>query len=69
MKPRLAKQRNRALTKIGVVVIVAALTVLAALLLPPLPAAKRKPARINCGVNAVSNFKQTGVATNRLAFP
>ena len=69
MKPRFAKQQTRTLTKIEVVVIVAVLTVLAALLLPPLPAAKRKPVRINCGVNSVCNIKPTGVATNRLAMP
>jgi competence protein ComGC len=58
MKPRFSHQRNQALTKIEVVVIVAALAILAALLLPALAAAKRKHARIGC----ISNIKQIGIA-------
>jgi prepilin-type processing-associated H-X9-DG protein len=58
MKPRFFNQRNRALTKIEVVVIVAVLAILAALFLPALAAAKRKSSRINC----MGNLKQVGVA-------
>jgi len=58
MKPRLAKQRNQALTKIDVVVIIAVLAILAALLLPALAASKRKSSRIGC----VGNLKQVGIA-------
>jgi hypothetical protein len=58
MKPRLSHQRNRALTRIEVVIIVASLAVLAALFLPALAASKRKSSRINC----VSNVKQIGIA-------
>ena len=58
MKPRLANQRDQALTKIEVVVIVAVLAILAALFLPALAAAKRKQSRINC----VNNLKQIGGA-------
>ncbi len=58
MKPRLSHQRIRALTKIEVVVIVAALAILAALFLPALATAKRRPSRINC----VSELKQIGIA-------
>jgi competence protein ComGC len=58
MKPRLTNRRNRALTKIEVVVIVAVLVVLAALLLPALAAAKRKSSRIGC----TGNLKQIGLA-------
>jgi competence protein ComGC len=58
VKPRLSHQRNRALTKIEVVVIVAALAVLVALLLPALAASKRKSSLIGC----ISNVKQIGIA-------
>jgi competence protein ComGC len=58
MKPCISNQRSRALTKIEVVVIVAALAILAALLLPALAAAKRKSSKLNCA----SNLKQIGIA-------
>jgi competence protein ComGC len=58
MKPSFSHQRNQALTKIEVLVIVAVLVVVAALLLPALAAAKRKSSRINC----ISNVKQIGIA-------
>jgi prepilin-type processing-associated H-X9-DG protein len=58
MKLRFFHQRNQALTKIEVVVIVAVLAVLVALFLPALAAAKVKRARINC----MSNLKQIGLA-------
>lgn len=58
MKPRFSHQRNRALTKIEVVVIIAALAILAALFLPALAATKRKSSRLGCD----SILKQIGVA-------
>jgi prepilin-type processing-associated H-X9-DG protein len=57
MKLRFSNQQNQALTKIEIVVIVAALVILAALFLPALAAAKRKSSRINC----ISNVKQIGI--------
>lgn len=58
MKPRCSNQRNRALTLVEVLVVIAALAILVAVLLPALAAAKRKSARIGC----VSNLKQIGLA-------
>ena len=58
MNPRFSHQRNRALTKIDVLVIVAVSVVVAALLLPALAAAKRKSSRIGC----MGNIKQIGIA-------
>jgi len=58
MKPHFSHQRNQALTKIEVVVIVAVLAILAALFLPALAAAKRKSSKLNCA----SNIKQIGIA-------
>jgi competence protein ComGC len=58
MNPRFSHQRNQALTKIEVVVIVAVSVIVAALLLPALAAAKRKSSRIGC----TGNLKQVGIA-------
>jgi competence protein ComGC len=58
MKLCFSNQRTTALTKIEVVVIVAALAILAALLLPALAAAKRKSSRIGC----INNVKQIGIS-------
>ncbi|HLZ53143.1 MAG TPA: type II secretion system protein [Verrucomicrobiae bacterium] len=58
MKPRLANQKIAALTLTEVLVVIAALALLAAILLPALAAAKRKSNRINC----VSQLQQIGVA-------
>ena len=58
MTPRFSHQRNRALTKIDVLAIIAVLAVAAALLLPALAAAKRKSSRIGC----MGNLKQVGIA-------
>lgn len=58
MKPRWQKQRNRALTFIDVLVIVAVLIILATFFLPVLAAAKRRSAKINC----VSNLKQVNLS-------
>jgi prepilin-type processing-associated H-X9-DG protein len=58
MKPRRTTQRNQALTLVEVVVILAILTVLAALLLPALAASERKAQRIHC----VNNLMQIGLA-------
>jgi hypothetical protein len=48
MKPRCSKQRNLALTKIEVVVIIAVLAVLAAAFLPALTRPKKHRSRLNC---------------------
>jgi prepilin-type processing-associated H-X9-DG protein len=58
MKPRFSNQRNQALTKIEVVVIVAAIGFFVLLISPALMAAKHGAKRINC----VSNLKQIGIA-------
>lgn len=58
MKLRFSHQRNRALTPVEVLVIIAVLAVVVALLLPWLAASKRIPQKINC----VSNLKQIGIA-------
>jgi prepilin-type processing-associated H-X9-DG protein len=57
MKLRLSQQRNQALTRIEMVVIVAVLVVLVAFLLPVLAKAKRRASKINC----ISNIKQVGI--------
>jgi Tfp pilus assembly protein FimT len=62
MKSRFSHQRNRALTKIEVMVIVAALAVLAALFLPALPAIKRKSSHLNGAINRISHVKLIGLA-------
>jgi competence protein ComGC len=58
MKLRFSHQRNRALTPVEVLVIIAVLAVVVALLLPWLAASNRIPQKINC----VSNLKQIGIA-------
>ena len=59
MKPRTSNQRNRALTRTDVIVVIATLTVLFVLLLPALgPVLHNGRQRINC----VSNIKQIGIA-------
>ncbi len=58
MKPRIANRKTAALTLVEAVVIIFILSVLAAMLLPALAAAKRKTSRIGC----VNNLKQIGLA-------
>jgi prepilin-type processing-associated H-X9-DG protein len=58
MKPRLAPQSTAALTLVEVLIIIAALALLAAILLPALAAWKHKSNRVGC----VSNLLQIGVA-------
>lgn len=58
MKPRLGKQRNAALTLTEVLIVITALALLAAILLPALAAAKRRASKISC----VSQLKMIGVA-------
>jgi prepilin-type N-terminal cleavage/methylation domain-containing protein len=58
MKPRLSNQRNRALTLVEVLVVIAILAVLAAVFLSATDDNDKKALRINC----VSNLKQIGVA-------
>jgi hypothetical protein len=59
MKPRTSNQRNQALTRTDVIVVIATLTVLFVLLLPALgPVLHNGRQRINC----VSNLKQIGIA-------
>jgi prepilin-type processing-associated H-X9-DG protein len=57
MKPRLAHQRNRALTLVEVLVVIAVVIFLIGFLLPALVAAKQKARRIAC----VNNLKEMGV--------
>jgi prepilin-type N-terminal cleavage/methylation domain-containing protein len=61
MKPRLSYQGNHALTLVEVLVVIAALAVLVAMLLPAGSSPRRKAGRINC----VNNLKQIGLA-NRI---
>ncbi|MGH7992871.1 MAG: H-X9-DG-CTERM domain-containing protein [Limisphaerales bacterium] len=58
MKPRLAHQRTAALTLTEVLIIIAALALLAAILLPALAVAKRKSSKLNCS----SCLKQIGLS-------
>ncbi len=60
MKPRFSNHRNRALTFIEVLVVIAGLAILAVLLLPVLAASKHVPQSINC----VSNIKQISLAAH-----
>jgi hypothetical protein len=62
MKTQLANQRNHALTKIEVAVMVATLAVLATLFLPALPAAKRKSSHLNGAINCITRVKLIGLA-------
>lgn len=58
MKPRPANHRVAALTLVEVLIVITALALLAAILLPALAAAKRKSSKIGC----VSNLKQVGIS-------
>jgi prepilin-type processing-associated H-X9-DG protein len=61
MKPRFSNQRNRALTRTDVVVVVAVVAVLAFLAISLLPEGggnKRRPAQVNC----INNLKTIGIA-------
>ena len=58
MKPRFAHQRIAALTLVEVLIVIAALALLAAILLPALAKAKRRASKISC----VSQLKQIGIA-------
>jgi competence protein ComGC len=58
MKPRPANHKTAALTLTEVLLVIAALALLAAILLPALAAAKRKSSKIGC----VSNLKQVGIS-------
>ena len=58
MKPQFKKRTNKAMTFIEVMVVIAALIVLAAMLLPMLA----PHARIRSGPNCASNLKQIGLA-------
>jgi prepilin-type processing-associated H-X9-DG protein len=58
MEPRLAHQRTAALTLVEVLIVIAALALLAAILLPALAKAKRRASKISC----VSQLKQIGVS-------
>ena len=58
MKPRFAHQRTAALTLTEILIVIAALALLAAILLPALAAAKRKSSKIGC----VSCLKQMGIS-------
>ena len=61
MKPRFSHQRNRALTRTDVVVVVAVVAVLAFLAISLLPEGggnKRRPAQVNC----INNLKTIGIA-------
>jgi hypothetical protein len=62
MKTRFANQRNRALTKIEVVIIAGVLAVLATLFLPALPPTKRKSSYLNGSINCLSHVKLIGLA-------
>lgn len=58
MKPRLANHRITALTLTEVLVVIAALVLLVAILLPVLAASKRKSSRLGC----VSQLRQIGIS-------
>jgi type II secretory pathway pseudopilin PulG len=58
MNPRFSNQRNRALTLVEVLVVIAVLVVAVALILPVLAIATRRSSKLNCA----SNIKQIGIA-------
>jgi competence protein ComGC len=58
MKPRWQKQRNRALTKVEVLVVIAVVVILAIIILPPNDPYAGRAMRINC----VSNLKQVNLS-------
>ena len=58
MKPRFSNQRNHALTLVEVLVVIAVMTIFAALLLPALAPHHDGRQRINC----VNNLKEIGLA-------
>ena len=58
MKPRFAHQRTAALTLTEVLIVIAALALLAAILLPALAKAKRRSSKISC----VSHLKMIGIS-------
>jgi hypothetical protein len=83
MKLRVSRQTSSAQISIPSLLVIAILAaVFFAMLTPPMKEQKRQPQRINCvnrlsqvsfvyhtGSNLMTNFHQTGLATNRLAIP
>ncbi len=58
MKPQFKRQKDQGINLIEILVIIAALAILAAVLLPVFAAANRVPQKINC----ISNIKQANLA-------